>query len=86
LLIIEDILREKHYQSLADFTEKAVKFLSDWPRSQNIGKKIPELIRSKRSHKVINERIATSFSSGACQQNVQLNLSASCVNASGKLR
>jgi uncharacterized protein YutE (UPF0331/DUF86 family) len=29
LLIIEDILREKHYQSLADFTEKAVKFLSD---------------------------------------------------------
>ena len=29
LLIIEDILREKHYQALADFTEKAVKFLSD---------------------------------------------------------
>lgn len=27
LLIVEDILREGHYQALADFTEKAITFL-----------------------------------------------------------
>lgn len=29
LLIIEDILREKHYQTLAEFTDNAMSFLSD---------------------------------------------------------